>query len=157
MNCTHWCRDGVSPYPLHAETVTGTASMALWPDLRNGRGNGCAMPFSSIVRLRSVYSPAGRPGSNATQWTLHNRIGQARGWPVAGSKPIVPAGIRSTLRHYTNLSSMANKIERLLQDFQFTTLSGVSQQYPKYHLQPNRSPEELQKPASANIKTARYI
>ena len=52
---------------------------------------------------------------------------------------------------------MANKIERLLQDFQFTTLSDVSQQYSKYHLQPNGSLEELQEPASANTKTARYI
>jgi len=78
-------------------------------------------------------------------------------WEMDPDQPIVPAGIRSTLRHYTNLSSMAKKIERLLQDFQFTTLSDASQPYPKYQLQPNRSPEELQKPASANIKTARYI
>ena len=48
-------------------TVMPTDSMALWPDLANGRGNGWATPFSSMVRLRKVYSPAGSPGSNADQ------------------------------------------------------------------------------------------
>lgn len=38
----------------HTETVIETDSMALWPDLRKGRGSGCAAPFSSIVRQRNT-------------------------------------------------------------------------------------------------------
>jgi len=34
--------------------LNGTASIAQCPDLRNGRGNGCAYPFSSTARLRST-------------------------------------------------------------------------------------------------------
>jgi hypothetical protein len=37
-----------------ADTVIETDSMALWPDLRKGRGSGCAAPFSSIVRQRKT-------------------------------------------------------------------------------------------------------
>lgn len=48
-------------------TTKLTCSIAAWPDLRNGRGIGWACPFSSIVRERNVYSPAGSPGSNAAQ------------------------------------------------------------------------------------------
>src|SRR5262245_1387068 len=66
--------------------------MAEWPDLRKGRGSGWEMPFSSMVRERSVYSPAGSPGKRAAQWTFARRIGQVLGRPAA-SKPSVPAGI----------------------------------------------------------------
>ena len=67
------------------------------PDLRNGRGIGWAIPFSSTVRERRTYSPAGSPGSSAAQWTLPSRIGQVRGLPSA-SKPIVSFGIASSAR-----------------------------------------------------------
>ena len=54
----------------HSRTRMTTDSIAAWPDFRNGRGIGWAWPFSSIVRQRKVYSPAGRPGSTAAQWAL---------------------------------------------------------------------------------------
>src|SRR5262245_46898630 len=47
-----------------------------------------------MVRERSVYSPAGRPGRSTAQCTLARRIGQFLGRPAA-SKPSVPAGILS--------------------------------------------------------------
>jgi polysaccharide deacetylase family protein (PEP-CTERM system associated) len=53
-------------------------------------------------------------------------------WEIDPDQPVVEAGIRSTLRHYTNLKTMASKIERLLQDFQFTTLSDACAQHPAY-------------------------
>src|SRR5436190_18711032 len=72
-------------------------SIAEWPDLRKGRGIGWGMPFSSIVRERSVYSPAARPGRRMAQWALARRIGQVRGRPEA-SKPRVSEGISSSGR-----------------------------------------------------------
>src|SRR2546421_9017414 len=74
-----------------------TDSMAACPDLRKGRGMGWAMPFSSTVRERNVYSPFGRPGNNAAQWIFASRIGQVRGRP-AESKPTVPNGMDSSGR-----------------------------------------------------------
>jgi polysaccharide deacetylase family protein (PEP-CTERM system associated) len=53
-------------------------------------------------------------------------------WEIDPDQPVVRAGFRSTLRHYTNLATMAGKIERLLQDFQFTTLSNACAQHPAY-------------------------
>jgi polysaccharide deacetylase family protein (PEP-CTERM system associated) len=44
-------------------------------------------------------------------------------WEIDPEQPGIRAGRRSILRHYTNLSTMEGKIERLLHDFEFTTLS----------------------------------
>src|SRR5262249_18775407 len=38
-------------------------------------------------------------------------------WEIDPDQPGLRAGLRSTLRHYTNLSTMEGKIERLLQNF----------------------------------------
>jgi polysaccharide deacetylase family protein (PEP-CTERM system associated) len=53
-------------------------------------------------------------------------------WEIDPQQPVIPAGFRSSFRHYTNLSGMEGKIERLLQDFRFTTLSEVSSRHPAY-------------------------
>ncbi len=49
-------------------------------------------------------------------------------WELDPDQPRISAPIRSRLRHYTNLSGMRRKIERLLRDFQFDTISEVAQQ-----------------------------
>ena len=80
----------------------------------------------------------------ATQWAIRhlNQVEQQPAmvyfhpWEIDPDQPVVEAGLRSTLRHYTNLKTMAAKIERLLQDFQFTTLSNVCSHHPAYRTQP---------------------
>ncbi len=47
-------------------------------------------------------------------------------WELDPGQPRIPAPMRSRLRHYTNLSGMQNKVERLLKDFRFQTVSAVS-------------------------------
>jgi polysaccharide deacetylase family protein (PEP-CTERM system associated) len=44
-------------------------------------------------------------------------------WEFDPEQPRIRAKFRSRLRHYTNLSTMEGKVERLLQDFRFTTLA----------------------------------
>jgi polysaccharide deacetylase family protein (PEP-CTERM system associated) len=75
-----------------------------------------------------------------TQWAIRH-INDVEGqpamvyfhpWEIDPDQPVVDVGVRSTLRHYTNLKTMANKIERLLQAFQFTTLSGICANHPAY-------------------------
>jgi hypothetical protein len=53
-------------------------------------------------------------------------------WEIDPDQPRIPSGFRSRVRHYTNLSGMHRKIERLLQDFKFTTLSNACASYNIY-------------------------
>ena len=65
-------------------------------------------------------------------------------WEIDPQQPRIPAGLRSRLRHYTNLSTMEHKIERLLQDFRFTTISEVCDQLQVYQ---SGSPMHTRTPA----------
>ena len=44
-------------------------------------------------------------------------------WEIDPDQPRIPAKFRSRIRHYTNLVVMESKIDRLLQDFRFTTVT----------------------------------
>ncbi|MBN2320631.1 MAG: DUF3473 domain-containing protein [Acidobacteria bacterium] len=46
-------------------------------------------------------------------------------WELDPEQPRISAPLRSKLRHYTNLKKMQGKIERLLTDFHFSTVSDV--------------------------------
>jgi polysaccharide deacetylase family protein (PEP-CTERM system associated) len=50
-------------------------------------------------------------------------------WEIDAEQPRIQAGVRSGLRHYTNLSKMHSKIELLLKEFRFTTLSDACGQF----------------------------
>lgn len=49
-------------------------------------------------------------------------------WEIDPEQPRIAAPLRSRLRHYTNLGGMQKKIERLLRDFRFSTVSAVCEQ-----------------------------
>jgi polysaccharide deacetylase family protein (PEP-CTERM system associated) len=53
-------------------------------------------------------------------------------WEIDPGQPRIRARGRSILRHYTNLSIMESKIERLLQDFRFGSLSEVCNRHEAY-------------------------
>jgi len=46
-------------------------------------------------------------------------------WEIDPGQPRIAAPFKSRLRHYTNLGKMHGKLERLLQDFRFSTVSEV--------------------------------
>jgi polysaccharide deacetylase family protein (PEP-CTERM system associated) len=76
-------------------------------------------------------------------------------WEIDPEQPVIRAGFRSTFRHYTNLTTMAAKVERLLQDFQFTTLSDACAQHPAYGAAPERLSESIEgKAGAATARTA---
>ena len=54
-------------------------------------------------------------------------------WEIDPQQPQIAASRRSTLRHYTNLSTTEMKINQLLRDFQFTTITGACQQLRSYN------------------------
>lgn len=51
-------------------------------------------------------------------------------WEIDPGQPRIAAPLRSRVRHYTNLGGMKEKIERLLEDFQFSTVSDVCKALP---------------------------
>jgi polysaccharide deacetylase family protein (PEP-CTERM system associated) len=57
-------------------------------------------------------------------------------WEFDPDQPRIRAGFRSRLRHYTNLSTMKRKVERLLQEFRFSTLSDVCSRLEAYGSKP---------------------
>ena len=68
-----------------------------------------------------------------THWAIRH-INEAEGqpamvyfhpWEIDPTQPRITAPIKSRLRHYTNLEKMSGKIERLIQDFCFSTISHV--------------------------------
>jgi polysaccharide deacetylase family protein (PEP-CTERM system associated) len=72
-----------------------------------------------------------------THWAIR-RINEVEGhaalvyfhpWEIDPAQPVIRSGFRSTIRHYTNLFTTEGKIERLLQEFKFTTLTKASMQY----------------------------
>lgn len=52
-------------------------------------------------------------------------------WELDPEQPRIAAPLRSRVRHYTNLSTMREKIERLLKDFRFSTVSEVCNTLPQ--------------------------
>jgi hypothetical protein len=53
-------------------------------------------------------------------------------WEIDPQQPTIRAGLKSSLRHYTNLSVMERKIECLLQDFRFTTMTDACTSHAVY-------------------------
>jgi polysaccharide deacetylase family protein (PEP-CTERM system associated) len=53
-------------------------------------------------------------------------------WEIDPEQPQIAASRRSTLRHYTNLSTTEMKIKQLLRDFRFTTVTGACHQLGSY-------------------------
>jgi polysaccharide deacetylase family protein (PEP-CTERM system associated) len=57
-------------------------------------------------------------------------------WEIDAEQPRISATLRSRLRHYTNLSRMKGRLERLLEEFRFTTLSNTCEQLAVYRAGP---------------------
>src|SRR5262245_36138683 len=82
-----------------------------------------------------------------THWAVR-RINRVEGqpamvyfhpWEIDPEQPGLRSSLRSTMRHYTNLSTMEGKIERLLQDFRFTTLSEACVEHKAFLAEPELS------------------
>lgn len=75
-----------------------------------------------------------------TAWALRhlNNVEQQPGmiyfhpWEIDPEQPVIRAGFRSSLRHYTNLQTMERKLERLLKEFRFTTMSDECVKHAAY-------------------------
>jgi polysaccharide deacetylase family protein (PEP-CTERM system associated) len=75
-----------------------------------------------------------------TRWALQRINQQERQpamvylhpWEIDPEQPRISARWRSQLRHYTNLDTTAPKLERLFQEFRFTTFSEACQQLESF-------------------------
>jgi polysaccharide deacetylase family protein (PEP-CTERM system associated) len=75
-------------------------------------------------------------------------------WEIDPGQPQIRSGRRSILRHYTNLSTMEGKIERLLQDFRFSSLSEVCSQNQAYLAAPPSIAIETRRSTRAAVRAA---
>jgi len=78
-----------------------------------------------------------------THWAIR-QINEAEGqpamvyfhpWEIDPEQPRIPASWKSQFRHYSNLATLKGKLERLLQDFRFTTFSRACQQLDVFRKQ----------------------
>jgi len=74
-------------------------------------------------------------------------------WEIDPDQPRIRVGMKSRLRHYTNLSTTEGKIERLLQDFQFGTLSEVCLGHANYFAKPVGHRDSADPLASSDVIT----
>ena len=110
-------------FPYWHKTPQGNSIFEFPPSTMRVFGNNVGVGGGGYLRL---YPYA------VTRWVL-KRINQEEKqpamvyfhpWEIDPGQPRVAVPLRSRLRHYTNLRVMERKIERLLRDFRFTTLSG---------------------------------
>jgi polysaccharide deacetylase family protein (PEP-CTERM system associated) len=64
-------------------------------------------------------------------------------WEFDPEQPRIAAKLRSRVRHYTNLSTMKNKVERLLRDFQFATIASVCGELDVYRSKAQTAPSTV--------------
>ena len=74
-------------------------------------------------------------------------------WEIDPDQPRLRVGMKPRLRHYTNLSTTEGKIERLLQDFQFGTLSEVCLGHANYFAKPVGHRDSADPRAASDIIT----
>jgi polysaccharide deacetylase family protein (PEP-CTERM system associated) len=116
-------------------------------------------PASTIRQLKNNLGVAGGgylrllPYS-VTSWAIRH-INAAEGqpamvyfhpWEIDPDQPVIHAGFRSKIRHYTNLTTMIGKLQRLLEEFQFTTLSQASMAHDAYNALPMVHPATAVQP-----------
>jgi polysaccharide deacetylase family protein (PEP-CTERM system associated) len=105
--------------PSGRELVEFPMSVAPWPGgLRlpvSGGGYFRLLPYTlTRTGLRRIQRNAGRP----FVFYLHP-------WEIDPEQPRLQAGWLSTFRHYTNLSRCEARLERLLDEFEFDSMSSV--------------------------------
>lgn len=119
-------------FPHWQPTPGGQRIFEFPPSTYRYRNNNWAMAGGGYLRLFPYAM---------TYWAIR-RVNEIEGqpvmvyfhpWEIDPGQPPVRASMRSTLRHYVNLSTMEHKVERLLQDFRFTTLTNACLQQEIYH------------------------
>jgi polysaccharide deacetylase family protein (PEP-CTERM system associated) len=110
---------------------------------RHGAGNGLIEVPLSTLRLGQVTIPFAGGGYFRlfpyafTRWGIRHlncHEGQAavvylHPWEIDPDQPRIQAGRLSRFRHYVNLRRTAPRLQRLLQDFRFSTMLNLLQQY----------------------------
>jgi len=121
-----------SIFPVRHD-LYGIPDAERFPHWRNGI---LEFPPTTIRRANNNFGVAGGGYLRLlpyrfTRWAIRDineREGQPamvyfHPWEIDPHQPRISGPLKSRLRHYTNLSGMQRKIERLIQDFRFSTVS----------------------------------
>ena len=135
-----------SVFPVRHD-VYGIPDAARFPQwYRTGSGNAIfEFPPSTVRYWNNNWGVAGGGYLRLvpyafTRWALQRINHQERQpamvyfhpWEIDPGQPHISARWRSRLRHYTNLKTTAGKLERLLQEFRFTSFSRVCQELESF-------------------------
>ncbi len=114
-------------YPHWSKTASGRRIFEFPPSTIRAAGYNFAVGGGGYFRIL----PYG-----FTKWAIRriNQVEKQPGmvyfhpWEIDIDQPRISAGLLSKFRHYTNISHMESRIDRLLRDFRFTTLSEACSQ-----------------------------
>jgi polysaccharide deacetylase family protein (PEP-CTERM system associated) len=121
-------------FPYWHRTAKGKALFEFPPStlrLRNlncGVGGGGYLRFPPYIVTRTALRYINETEKQPAMVYFHP-------WEFDPEQPRIEAGLRSRLRHYTNLATMPEKVERLLKDFRFTTLTDACKQLEIYRFE----------------------
>ncbi|MBZ5495983.1 MAG: DUF3473 domain-containing protein [Acidobacteriia bacterium] len=112
-------------FPHWQKTAQGNSIFEFPPSTIRARNNNIGVGGGGYLRF-VPYA--------VTRWALR-RINERENqpvmvyfhpWEIDPGQPRISASLRSRVRHYSGLATMEHKLERLLTDFRFTTLSQAS-------------------------------
>jgi polysaccharide deacetylase family protein (PEP-CTERM system associated) len=114
-------------FPYWHKTAQGTSLFEFPPSTVRWSGNNVGVGGGGYLRLLP-YAWTRRGIRTINEREKQPAMVYFHPWEIDPEQPRIQASAKSRLRHYTNLAGMENKIERLLRDFQFGTLSDVFKQ-----------------------------
>jgi polysaccharide deacetylase family protein (PEP-CTERM system associated) len=118
-------------FPHWGPTGAGTRIFEFPPSTIRRFGNNWGVGGGGWLRLFPYHF------TRTALQSINNREGMPamvylHPWELDPAQPRIAAPLRSRVRHYTNLSRMQEKLERLLGDFRFAGLSEVCRGIPAY-------------------------
>jgi polysaccharide deacetylase family protein (PEP-CTERM system associated) len=115
---------GAQPYPNRLRTPAGY-SLVEFP-ISVFRSGAFKLPVAGGGYFRLFPYPVTRWGLSQINRSGHEFVFYLHPWEVDPEQPrIREAGTLSRFRHYLNLAQTRPRLERLLQDFSFTTMENV--------------------------------
>lgn len=123
----------IYPTSVHPDYGIGDAPLSIFSPQKNlieiplscasfGRRN---IPCSGGAYLRFLPYPLYKKLVSNVINSGRNFIFYIHPWEIDTEMPQIKLPLLKHFRHYTNISSTLGKIERLLQDFEFTSLEGI--------------------------------
>jgi polysaccharide deacetylase family protein (PEP-CTERM system associated) len=115
---------GAERFPHWRRTPAGSTIFEFPPSTIHFMGNNLGVGGGGYLRI-FAYAYTRRGLKQINERENQPAMVYLHPWEMDPDQPRYAAPLRSRIRHYTNLSGMEGKIQRLLRDFRFDTVSNV--------------------------------